>query len=436
MKKQAEKYILMWLRLIARLQIKKNKPTIIGVTGSAGKTSTVKAIGEVLKTKHSVKCTLKGNSETGIPLELLGIPIKNYTGLRWIGVILLSIWQVIFYWPKYELLIVEMGIDSDQIPKNMTYLLKIIKPMVGIFLNVNNVHGANFSGKDTIKAITTEKGKLLSSLPENGLAIFSADHPSIVNLEKNIRAKKKKFSINQHSDMQLLKYDVSLNGTKFIFLAGGKQFVLNLANQVHFKEAFGGFASALLAGEYFGVNIEDGVNALEKRFKLLPGRMTVLEGINNSVILDSSYNSSLEPTSATLRMLNKISARGKKIAILGDMREIGKQEKQDHEKLAEVVAKNADEVILVGPLTAKYILPKLKKLKFAKTKIHSFITSYEALGTVKKIIEPHDLILVKGSQNTIFLEIIVKAIMAHPEQASKILCRQTRYWERQRKQLI
>ena len=436
MKKEAEQFVLTWLRLAAILQLKKNNPTIIGVTGSAGKTSTVRAINEVLKTKYLVKSTMTGNSETGIPFEILDIPVKNWVGLGWLLVVFLTLWRLIARWPKYELLIVEMGIDSDQAPKNMGYLLSIVQPKIGVFLNVNNVHGQNFSGPNTIKAIAAEKGRLLLSLPKEGLAIYSKDHASILDLSEKVAANKLDFSINRSASTQLLKYRVSLKGTEFIFLNSGKQLSLNIENQLLLKESFGGFASALMIGQSLEVNIEQGIKSLEKKFKLLPGRSTLIEGTNSSIIIDSSYNSSLEPTSAALRMLNQVSIRGKKIAILGDMREIGKQEKTDHEKMAEVAAKNADEIVLVGPLTIRYSLPKLTELGFAKSKIHSFSTAHESLESVKKIIKPHDLILVKGSQNTIFLEIIVKAIMAHPEQANRLLCRQNKYWEKQRQSFI
>ncbi len=435
MKKQLQIITLGWLRFATKLQLKKNNPIIIGVTGSAGKTSAVNAINEVLKTKYTTQSTLTGNSETGIPFEILNIPIKNWTGLGWVWVIMLGLWALIAHWPKYEILVVEMGIDSDQEPKNMEYLLKIIQPQMGVFLNVNHVHGQNFSGSNTIKAITAEKGKLLLSLPKNGLAIYSQDHDSISDLSKTITAQKLNFSISQPANMQLLKYQVSLVGTKFVFINSGKQHVLNFKNKLLIKESFGGLAAALLLGQNFEINTEKGIKALEKNFKILPGRSTLIEGINNSTIIDSSYNSSFEPAAAALQMLGQILIRGKKIAVLGDMREIGNQEKTDHEKLAVIAAKNADEIILVGPLTKKYILPKLKKLKFAKTKIHSFTTAYEALKIVKKLVKNHDLILIKGSQNTIFLEIIVKAIMAHPEQAQKILCRQSKYWHNQRQKL-
>lgn len=435
-KKQLERFILTWLRITAKLQLHKNRPLAIGVTGSAGKTSTIRVIDAVLKkSPYSYKTTLKGNSETGIPLEILHLKVKNRTQLEWIFLIFQSLWQLLFYWPKYKVFVVEMGIDSDQEPKNMSYLLKIIQPTIGVLLNVNNVHGQNFSGKNTLAAIANEKGKLLTSLPKDGLAIYSQDHTSIDKIASNIRAKKQTFSIKQRAQVQLLKYRVSLKGTEFVFLSAGQQLSIKLKNQLLAKESFGGIAVAIIIGQYLKLKTENIITAIEANLKLLPGRSSLIEGINHSYIIDSSYNSSLEPTVAALNMLREINHAGKKIAVLGDMREIGQQEKAEHEKLAETAAKTADEIFLIGPITKKYTLPKLKKLRFAKSQTHSYLTAYQALADIKKTIDKQDLILVKGSQNTIFLEIIVKEIMAHPERAKQLLCRQTRYWENQRRKL-
>lgn len=435
MKQQLQTLVLKWLKLATQIQLLKNKPTVIGVTGSAGKSSAVKAIGLVLATKHHVKYTTKGNSETGIPLEILDIPVKNYSQLGWLKVCFQALWSLLFNWVKYDLLVLEMGIDSDQAPKNMGYLLDMVQPQVGVFLNVNNVHGQNFKGRNTLKAIAQEKGKLLQSLPQDGLAVYSKDHDEIVTLAKKLKTNKKTFSLNQKANYQLLRFNADLEKTEYIFLAEGRHQVLRFRKQLHLKEAFGSFAAALMIGQHFSVNLDAAIQALEENYHLLPGRMSLIPGINQSFIIDSSYNSSLEPTTAALELLDQIPARGKKIAILGDMREIGQKEKSDHEELAQVAAKLAKEIILVGPLTKKYMLPILKKKRFAKTRLHWFENAYQAIPTAQKIIDKHDLVLVKGSQNTIFLEIIVKAIMAEPAKAKQLLCRQTSYWELQRKKL-
>lgn len=435
MKKYLETVFLHSLRGLAKLQLLKNCHIIVGVTGSAGKTSTVMAIAQVLSTRYQVKQTHKGNSETGLPLEILSLPIKDYVGIGWVLLLLKGLRQLLFNWEKYRILVIEMGVDSDTPPKNMGYLLSIVRPQIGVFLNVGTVHGANFAGKDTKRAIAQEKGKLLTSLPHNGLAVISQDHPEIVELTPKITAPIVTFSTMTKATIQLDRYAVGLSGTNYSFTVKGQQYQLHFAQQCHFKAAFGGFAAAILIGQHLDVPVAVGIEALQRSFNLLPGRLTILEGINQSTILDSSYNSSLEPAREALHMLKQIKATGKRIAVLGDMREIGQAERADHEALAVAAADVADTIILVGPLTRQYTLPKLKQLG-VKQHIYSFITAHEAVQTVIDLVKADDLILVKGSQNTIFLEIIVKTLMKHPEQAEKLLCRQTPYWEKQRQKLL
>jgi UDP-N-acetylmuramyl pentapeptide synthase len=135
-------------------------------------------------------------------------------------------------------------------------------------------------------------------------------------------------------------------------------------------------------------------------------------------------------------MLKMIKSSGRKVAVLGDMRELGEQAKPDHQKLAQVAAQTADVIILVGPLAHRYCWQYLRGTDFPAHRLFSFPQAYAAAAVIPKIIQEHDLLLIKGSQNTIFLEIIVKALMLEPQKASSLLCRQTPYWEAQRQKLI
>lgn len=436
MSKSFSTLILLWLKIAAKIQLLKSKPLIIGVTGSAGKTSAVQAIGLVLQNKFKTKFTKKGNSETGIPFELLDIPVDNYVGLEWLKVSLLVVWKLITYWPKYEVLVVEMGIDSQRPPKNMSYLLSILQPKIGVFLNLSSVHGQNFSGPDTLKSIAQEKGKLLTSIPSNGLAIYSADHPQIEPVIPEVKAEPITFSTANKANIQLLKHEVSLENTTFTFKYLNQEFTLTLAGQTHFKESFGTFASAITIADKLGIPTEKSIHTLEKKMTLPPGRMSLIPGIADTTIIDSSYNSSLEATTAALEMLKRIKTKGRKVAILGDMRELGDRAEQDHYALAQTASESADVIVLVGPLTYKYCWAYLKKTKFPAHSIFTFPQAYAAAAVVPKIIKTQDLILIKGSQNTIFLEIVVKALMADPDKATKLLCRQTPFWESQRKKII
>jgi UDP-N-acetylmuramoyl-tripeptide--D-alanyl-D-alanine ligase len=434
--KLLESLVLLPLRQGTKWQLAKNNPTIVGVTGSAGKSSTVSAIARVLETKYRTKETHKGNSQTGIPFELLDIPVEGYKGAEWLYVLLLAAWRVLTSWPKYDVFVAEMAIDSDKSPSNMGFLLSLFQPSIGVFLNVNSVHSQNFSNPDALTAISEEKGKLLMGLPEDGLAIYSADHPTITALTPSIKATKKTYSVKDAgADVVLKSHSINAGGTTFEFTKDSDEYSLNFASFYMFREAFGSFAAALLIGEWLDIPINKGITALENNYELPPGRMSLIEGINNSTIIDSSYNSSTEPTIATLKLFGTIPTNGKRIAVLGDMREIGNLEEEAHMAVAEEASKSSNTIVLIGPLMKKYAYDYLIEKGFGQ-RLHWFANAYEAISTTASLIEDEDLILVKGSQNTIFLEIIVKAIMAHPEQAEELLCRQSPAWEKERQKML
>lgn len=434
MKKYLTSIVLFILKYSAILQLKKNRPLIIGVTGSAGKSSTVQAIETVLKKDFKVFATKKGNSETGIPMEILGIPVKNYQGLEWIKVSIQAIWGVIFYKPDYQILIVEMGIDSDQSPKNMDYLLSFLKPQIGVLLNANSVHYSNFQpSDDPIQSVADEKSKLLQSISEGGLAIYSLDYPQIQKANEN-KIKAQQATVSNHlnkATIFLEEYQISIDQTSFFFNFNDKNYKLQFKNSLHIKNSFSSFASAILIADHFGLDVNQSIKLLAENYKILPGRMSLFQGIHNSHIIDSSYNSSLEPTLESLNVLKVIKVDGKKIAILGDMRELGDQAKNDHQQIAQKISQTADQVILVGPLMAKYVLPILDKNKI---KVTSVKTAWQAIPIAKEVIKKGDLVLVKGSQNTILLEIVVKEILKNKTDVTR-LCRRSKFWEEQRNKL-
>lgn len=145
MKKVLQTQFLKYIRILSKLQLAKIKPVIVGVSGSEGKTSTTDAIKLVLDTKYTVKKTGKANSETGVPLDILGIEVKSYSVKNWIKLALLSIWKLATNWEKYDIYVVEMGIDSPFEPKNMGYLLKVISPDIGVLTSISSVHAENYA---------------------------------------------------------------------------------------------------------------------------------------------------------------------------------------------------------------------------------------------------------------------------------------------------
>lgn len=388
MKKNISNLVLNYLKFFARLQLskvrfmqklKKRQLDIVGITGSAGKSSTLFACQAVLSSHFKVKTNDGYNSESGLPLSIIGLKITDYNLLSWLKIILLCPIKLLINWQSYDILILEMGVDSPTWPKNMDYLLSVAQPNVAIFLNVSSVHVMNFKNLDQI---AQEKAKMANLAK---VAIIN-------NQDKLV----KKYTQNKNI--------INLVPTKIKF----DQFYLPEIYQIC-------FGAALSLARIFNINYNEAVKNLQTKFTLPPSRSSILEGIKNTTIIDSSYNSSPIACSELLKFLTTF--KTKKIAILGDMRELGDSSQEEHQKIYDLAIKSADLVISVGPETKKYFGGKSKK----------FTYWWQAAKFLKDEIKGDETILVKGSQNTIFLEELVKSILKNPDDAKK-LCRQSPYW--------
>lgn len=449
MKKILQSVFLSYIRILAKLQLSKIKPTIIGVTGSEGKSSTTDAIKLVLETKYKVKKTGKANSETGIPLDILGIEVKTYSIINWIKLALMAFWKFLTNWEKYDIYIVEMGIDSPFEPKNMSYLLKIIRPDIGILTSISAVHAENYiplikepnlsdqKKVDLLKIeIAREKGKLIATtLKKGGNAIVNIDNKYIKNFIEN-----EKLDVFQVSNTELenpellriLEINNSAGGFNVKYLCEGIKYELIVSNALLGEEYAYTFGYAIQAGLLLGVDTETSIKALEA-YQAPEGRFRLLEGINNSRIIDSTYNSSPLTLEKALILFNKLDSKSRKLVVLGDMRELGDIEKAEHERLAIIAARfNFDEYFLVGKNMTTYFAAQLKQERIQANKIHTFSNSLELGKKLKTSIQNNDSILAKGSQNTIFLEEAIKQILPgttlHPSQPSDLLCRQSKWW--------
>jgi UDP-N-acetylmuramoyl-tripeptide--D-alanyl-D-alanine ligase len=371
--------ILYYFRFWARRQLKRINSKVIGVTGSVGKSTTCCAIYAILNSRFKIHYSEHANSESGISLDILGLTPKDYSLGDWSRLILLAPIALFKPKPDWEIYLAEMGIDSPNWPKNMDFLLSIFenKIDIGVFLNARLVHSQNFKNLEEIAA---EKKKLVEH----------AIHKIIVEGGEIEKMNTK---------------DVQWESPDFILPDEVKTNLL----------------AAMAVAKILGIRETEALAALQKNFRLPPGRLSKIAGINGSTILDSSYNASRSAVLAALKVLKVFPAK-RKIAVLGDMRELGKFAATEHREVAREALRIADAVFTVGPLTKKYFPAKIK----------NFTSSYEAGLFLKDFIQKDDVILVKGSQNTIFLETAVEMLMAHPEDAEKLLCRRGEFWDKKR----
>ncbi len=433
--------VLFYLRFWAKLQLKKTKPLIIGVTGSAGKTSTRIAAATILRSLGTLKEAKHANSESGIPLNILGLSLKNYSLLDWLRVVFMAPFAYLFNHESYNYYLVEMGIDSPYPPKNMSYLLSILKPKVGIVLNANLVHTSQFDHlvKDRntsrrqqklIRLIAQEKGKLVTTMDSGGLAILNCDQSEIDELSSQTKARVLTFGYQNSADIRILKLKKTRSLFKVSFRYLAQEASLEFKN-LPFEDNYAyTFAAAIAMGVGLGVPFQKTIELLQQKYYAPPGRWRIFSGIKQTTLVDSSYNASPLTMKSALTNFKRLARRAHKIAVIGDMRELGQEAKSVHKNLALWLLDNADEAVLFGRLTQEYTLPILKQRHFP---VHHFSTMVQLIAYLQTNVQAKSWLLFKGSQNTIFLERAVAALLLNKSDAEH-LCRRGQYWDKIRAQ--
>lgn len=439
--------VLFYLRFWARIALSLHKPYIIGIAGSVGKSSTRNALYAVLKDNFKTE-VISGNSETGIPLGILGIKINGFDKLNWIKT-LIKAPKNITHLKGFTHLIVEMGIDDPYPPKNMSYLLTILKPDMAIDLNATATHTQQFEKilkkhtKDTkefiIRKIAEEDSKIIT----NGftkIGIYNKDDEKLVS---QIDKKAKDASLilltfgeKKENSIYYIDYSVTTKKTKFTYglttKNGEKVVELSFSGIILPPASKESFASVILASHALGISYTQIKESLEKNFTIPKGRSSLFEGVRNTLIIDSSYNSSKSTVLSFLNLCKTLKEKtGRSIIFLmGDMRELGNAAKSEHEEVAKALISIVDELHCVGPLTSEYVAPLVKKVlgrKGKTSKVEIYKNSIQAGLHMKEEIPSNSIILVKGSQNTIYLEEAVKFLLSNQSDVEK-LPRQEEYW--------
>jgi UDP-N-acetylmuramyl pentapeptide synthase len=444
MKKRVVSFVLWYLRFFAKLQIRKINPLIIGVGGASGKTSLSNFLYIIFSKKYKVRQGKGKNSETGIPLDILRINIKGYSKLDWFKSMVKIPLKVLLDWEKYDVYIAEMGIDSPVEPKNMSYLLKIIRPKIGVLTNISYEHSVYFDPlvEDTsfnqreeniLKLTAEQEGLLLRSIEKDGVAVLNIDDENISKLKSDIKAKALTISTKDKlSDYYIENVKNFVDEIDIHFIYKGKKHNLKIPNPLPTHFAYSFVMAIAIANEH-QIPIEESMKILQNNFSLPPGRMSVFKGIKNTVLIDSSYNNAtLTPILDLLSFVKEIGKQRRRIGIIGDMRELGTMSRALHEEVSKKIMETLDIAILIGPLSAEFIAPVLKKNKFNYYSFQNFTASKK---TIMELIKPKDMILIKGSQNTLFLERAVEMLLNNQKDINK-LCRRGEHWDRIRQKTL
>jgi UDP-N-acetylmuramoyl-tripeptide--D-alanyl-D-alanine ligase len=415
------------LKILAHLTLKRYNPGIVGITGNIGKTSAKEAIGRVLGAERRVRASSKNfNNEFGLPLSILGDWEKTEGFVFWIRVVIESVFRLIVRHKEYpEIIVLEYGVDRAG---DMRYLIDIARPQIGVFTAMGElpVHIEFFTGID---AIVREKSKLIGSVPTTGFAVLNADDKKVMETKEVARANVVTFGFSDKADLRITNFSNNIHehggGVSFKLTYGGTFIPVRIEGVLGRASAYAAAAAALV-GLVFGMNL---VHIAEALGKSVPpkGRQRIVPGIKHTTIIDDTYNASPAATEEALRTIGSLKAP-RKIAILGDMLELGKYTLEAHEEMGKLVPENADMLFTVGT-RGKIIAEAAERAGLSNKKIFSFLNIHEAAMQIQQRIQRGDLILVKGSQG-VRMERIVKEIMAEPLRAKELLVRQERAWLR------
>jgi UDP-N-acetylmuramyl pentapeptide synthase len=406
-----------------RRLIRSHNLKVVAVAGSVGKTGTRNAVATVLAEKYIIQKLgpLGYNSELGLPLSVFGMDTPS-----WIVNPLAWAWRLIrsefiirrAYLP--QMLVLELGTDH---PGEIGRYIRYLKPDLGIMTAVTAEHMQNFPGglaqvaaeelllvdacrqflasEDDVPAFY--RHKYIDHHPDHHTFGCGRDTEYGIVLEDDAPAAEVMATITKDSRPRL------------------KHVTLKLAGETGAKAAIAAYA----AGDLLGLTSPQLKAGLEK-IRPVPGRMSILYGLNGSTIIDDTYNASPQAVKAALHALSIAPTNGRRIAILGSMNELGPDSPKYHAD-AGALAAGVDLLVTIGDLANRYLGPAAVQAGLDPTCYKPADSPYAAGEYLKLVIAPGDIILAKGSQNGVYAEEAVKVILADPSDVDRLV-RQSSAW--------
>lgn len=349
----------------------------IGVTGSVGKTTTVAACLAVCSKMYKTIATEPNlDPVLNIPRTLLKIN------------------------PSVKKVILEMGVRYRG---EMDFYLSQIKPQTVIFTKAAYAHAQNLGNLNEILA---EKGKLIESLPSEGIAILNWDDASSKKLAEKCAGKVFFYGTDpQNCTVWAGNIKVENYGTSFELNLGVERVKVDL-NLLGLHQVYAALAASLL-GVVFNIPLTKIKMALET-LKPQEHRMQVLGGPNSSIILDDTYNSSPDALTGAIDTLMQLPAR-RRIVVLGQMSELGEYSEKLHRDIAGKIYKEKIDFVFLGQGDTAYIADELKSLGFWEERVEVGLPNSQLVSKLLKTLGKGDVCLIKGSRS-VRLDEVVKRV--------------------------
>lgn len=439
MKAIIRKLIIAVLTLEAKLLMKKNASKVILVAGSVGKTSTKDAIYDALSGSVSIRKNKKSlNSDFGVPLAILGLQTRWGSLFGWIEAVVIGAWRVLSGYGKTEWIVLEVGADH---PGDVRSIVSWLKPSIAVLTRMGElpVHIEFFGSRGDL---VQEDLQIAYGLSRDGVLVTNADDPDFADVHTEhdprvIRYGKNKDAVVRAHRFTYLVEKGKVQGIRFAITVAGQDYELTRSGVVgehHMYPAMAAVAVALA----LDVPVVSAVEGLALP-DMPPSRMRIIAGLKDTTIIDDSYNSSPVAVREALKTLSEVAKAehevnkekglekaGRRIALLGDMKELGHHTKEEHVKIGHLIPSFCDLLVTVG-VASRDTADGALTAGLSESSIFQFDHSAEAAKFIEAILAPGDVVLIKGSQS-IRMERAVKEIMAQPEEAGTLICRQEEEW--------
>jgi len=360
---------------IAKLKISLYNIPVIAITGSVGKTSTKDIVSNVVSKKYKTLKTIgNNNNNIGLPFTILRLK-------------------------EEEAIVLEMGMNHLG---EISLLSNIAKPDICIITNIGTSHIGNLGSRENILKAKLE---ILDGAKEQ-IVIINNDNDLLHKWYEEKKGKYKiyTYGINNESDFTAKDIILSIKNSEFKYIDEGKE--------IRVKVPIGGehfvlnALCAVAVGSVLKIGTKNIVSGIEN-FELTKKRMDITNLENGAKIINDSYNASFESMQASLRYLSDFKD-SRKIAVLGDMFELGNFSKELHEKVGKEVYENGIDILICSGENSKYISIQAKKQGMAEENIYYFENKEEIIGSLKSIIKSNDVILFKASNGMKFIDLVEK----------------------------
>jgi UDP-N-acetylmuramoyl-tripeptide--D-alanyl-D-alanine ligase len=438
---QTAKHIIVYLlTLEAKAVLRRYNPKIVAVTGSVGKTSAKDALYAVLSQGHHVRKSEKSfNSELGVPLTILGLPNAWGSPWRWLVNLFDGLLIIIFGalpsgrqgYPEW--LVLEVGADRPGDIRRAAQWLPIDIAVI-TRLPEMPVHVEYF---DSPEAVVKEKAELIKALKPDGTLILFGDDERARELSLLTKNPVLTFGFEERNDVQGQQVELLFEGGQGAEAGWpvGMQAQLRVGDATAPVEVVGSVGAhaliPLLAGaalgRALGKSLEEAIEAL-RAYEPPAGRMRLVHGVKNTLLIDDTYNSSPAAVGAALDTLALVRSKGRRVAVLGDMLELGRHSVKEHRKIGAQAAKAAEVLVTVG-FRARDIAEGALESGMKDESILQYEDARKAGAELQNLLQEGDCVLIKGSQS-MRMERVVEELMAEPGRAADLLVRQDEEWKR------